>query len=371
MRVEKQPNLVTTALNKAAPEKTNGKTRERKALTPAQKSRAYILGAVLLLVAAGFWWSLRSSLGVGLDLSRDTVQTLSVTFILFGWLLALIALAAAFIRQPWWGFCLLSLTALIHFVFFPWTYYSWAAVVLAVVIWLRFWLMVDEEAENRIRFNLIKVVTHGLGTAVTFTVLVIAISYLSLNSVSNQSGRDMTQRIIDSTSETILSLFKSQLKDFNRQDSLDTFLTRYGPTDFQNALPGGIVPTEYSEKLLVEAERAELDNLEAGAREAVLRQVRLEFLKPFGITAEGTEPLETVVHRAVQERLEPALKPFENWVPPILALALFSALSILGGVFYWWAVLWAAVAYGLLRWLKLIQPITRTETVSAMELRDT
>ena len=369
MRVDQQPNLVTTALNKLAPPKADDQ-RNRSFLTPGQRSRAISIGAVMVLVSAGFWWSLHTSLETGLDLAGWAIRSYVATFVLFGWLLALFALAAAFIRQAVWGFCLLGLAALTHFIFFPWSYYGLAAVVIAVVVWLRFWLMVDEEAENRIRFNLVKVVTHGLGTAVTFTVLVVAISYLNLNSVSNQSGRDMTQRIIDSTSETILSLFKSQLKDFNRQDSLDTFLTRYGPADFQKALPSGIVPTEYSDKLLIESERVELDSLEAGAREAVLRQVRLEFLKPFGITAEGTEPVESIVHRVVQDRLESALKPFEKWVPPIMALALFSALSILGGVFYWWAVLWASLGYGLLRWLKLIQPTTRTETVSAMELRD-
>src|SRR3989338_8125445 len=209
MRVDQHPNLVTAALNKLAPPKADDQ-RNRSFLTPGQRSRAISIGAVMVLVSAGFWWSLHTSLETGLDLAGWAIRSYVATFVLFGWLLALFALAAAFIRQAVWGFCLLGLAALTHFIFFPWSYYGLAAVVIAVVVWLRFWLMVDEEAENRIRFNLVKVVTHGLGTAVTFTVLVVAISYLNLNSVSNQSGRDMTHRIIDSTSETILSLFKSQ-----------------------------------------------------------------------------------------------------------------------------------------------------------------
>ena len=77
--------------------------------------------------------------------------------------------------------------------------------------------------------------------------------------------------------------------------------------------------------------------------------------------------METLVRAIIDQKITPVLERYERFIPSVLALALFSALSFFGFVYYWWVVGWAWVWYGLIRgfgWLAVREetlPVHRVE----------
>lgn len=352
--------------------KPNEKKKEEPVapLQSHQRNRLISIYALAFVVWAGFWWLIRGAFDAEVLLSTETLWRVSGAFVLFGLSLGLFGLMAAIVRIPRWGIIYALGAGLIPIFFFPFTLFTLAGALLLIAVWFRYWAMVTEESEHRIRFNLVKSVTHGLGTIIYLTVLSVAVFYLAVASQSNQTSNQFIDNVTNSASDAVLAVLDNQLPDFDAQMTLDDFLSQYSDQDITALLPENFLPEDVNQSLLEEEKQNNIENLDETARQAAIEEARTQLLQALNINAEGSDTMETVVRRLVTDKLQPLLERYDTVIPPVLALALFSVLSILGLVYFWWTVLWAFICYGILRILRWVEFIEHTQTVTRAEIKN-
>lgn len=332
-------------------------------LSSGQRNRLISIYTIALIAWVGLWWLIRAAFDSATLLSTDTLWRVSGAFVLFGLSLGLFGLTASLVRMPRWGMLYSGLIGAVTFFFFPLNLFTAAGALLLASVWFRFWSMMTDEAQHRIRFNLVKNITHGLGTIIMLTVLSVAVFYLSVASQSNQTSRQFINNVTNSAADAVLVVLDSQLPEFDRAMTMDEFLTKYSDQDITSLLPENFLPEEVDESLLEEEQQESIADLDETARQAALEEARLQLLEALNIHAEGDETMETVVRRLVSDKLQPLLERYETVIPPVLALALFSVLSILGIVYFWWVVLWASIWYGIFRILRWVEFQEETQKV--------
>ncbi|USN53822.1 MAG: hypothetical protein H6760_01475 [Candidatus Nomurabacteria bacterium] len=335
-----------------------------------QRNRLIGIYAFAILAWAGFWWLIRTAFAAEMLLSAETLWLVSGAFVLFGLSLGLFGLMAAVVRIPRWGVLYAAGAGLLPIAFFPLNLFTLAGALLLMAVWFRYWAMVTEESEHRIRFNLVKSVTHGLGTIIYLTVLSVAVFYLAVTSQSNQTSTTFIDNVTNSASDAVLAVLDNQLPEFDAQMTLDAFITQYSDQDITALLPENFLPEDVNKSLLEENTQQNIENLDETARQAAIEEARTQLLQALNIHAEGSDSMETVVRRLVEDKLQPLLERYDTVIPPVLALALFSVLSILGLVYFWWIVLWAFICYGILRILRWVEFVEHTQTVTRAEIKN-
>jgi hypothetical protein len=329
--------------------------------------RRIALCAFGMLAMLAFWLSVRLTFSE-LDLSELVgLWAPALAFILFGAMIGWLGTSASLLHASNLGGFTLLVGSLIPLLLFPITWVTLAACLVAVIAWGRYWGMVSEETTSRIRYSLTKSVTHSLGTVVTLTVLSVALCYLGFVSLRHETSQTFVERVSTGTSDSILTLFERKLPGFQRTMTVDEFLLAFSEKDLASAFPQDFLPNEVSASLLSNESRTEIATLDDAAKVAALSSARTQLLTPFGLNVDGDQSMETLVRAIIGQKITPVLERYERFIPSVLALALFSALSILGGVYFWWVVGWAWVWYGLVRgfgWLTVREetlPVHRVE----------
>lgn len=325
-------------------------------LTQSQRTKALLLCGLGFVTIVSFWWAVRGTI-MYTDFSElHGLWRAALAFILFGLTIGFFGFTASLLHASNLGGLTILLGSASALLFFPWTIATLAASLLAVVAWARYWAMVSEETMSRIRYSLTKSATHGLGSTVTLTVLAVALFYLGYASTTNETNDQFINRATAGASTAVVRVLERQLPGFRADMTVDEFLTQFGQNQLTSVIPDDFVPSQVNESLLPDAERSRIDSLDAEARTAALTQARTALLVPLNINVDGNERMDTVVNALVSQKLRPVLEQYKRYIPPVLAIAVFSALSLLGFFYFWWAVSWAYAWYGLVRllgWLKV------------------
>ncbi|MFH0853473.1 MAG: hypothetical protein V1853_03640 [bacterium] len=344
--------------------------KERELKTPAQRKKALVFLIIGFAVSFGFWWSLNQAFSSEQLLDSRNVKAIVLSFVLFGASLGFLGLAATIIKSFTWGSIYIVASTIISLVFFPANLYWLLGWLLIGVAWARYWSMVAEETEHRIRFSLIKSFTHGLGTVLTVTIIGITLMYLGVASDSSKTSDKVISNMSESAGDAVLVLMEKQLPDFERTMTVDTFLSSFGPTEIFSTLPEDFLPEDVIGSLIPDDELKELETLDATAREAAISEARNQLLAPLGLEVDGDQTMEVVVYELINKKLQPLIERYEKFIPPMLALALLSALSIFGALYYWWATLWAHIWYGILRLFHWVSFEEETRKISRALLSD-
>jgi len=258
------------------------------------------------------------------------------------------------------------LGAISALVIFPLTIATAAGCLVIVIAWGRYWAMVSEEAMSRLKYSLVKNTTHGLGSAITLTVLAVALFYLGYASTTRETNDQFIDRATEGAGSAVVNILEKQLPGFKAEMTVDDFLSQYGQNQISTVVPMDFIPQQFNQSLLPDAERSRLESLDTVTRKAALAEARAAMLVPLNITVNGNERMDTVIKALVAEKIKPLLEDYEHYIPPVLALAVFSALSLLGMVYFWWSVGWAGVWYGLIH--SFHWTTKREETVSVHRL---
>lgn len=335
-------------------------------LTPKQRGRALVLCALGLAAIVAFWWAVRTTVELTDFSELQGLWRPALAFVLFGITIGFLGLSASIMHTSNIGGLTILLGAISASLIFPLTIATAAGCLVVIIAWGRYWAMVSEEAMSRLKYSLVKNTTHGLGSVITLTVLSVALFYLGYASTTHETNDQFIKRATDGAGSAIVNILEKQLPGFKADMTVDDFLSQYGQNQISTVVPMDFIPQPVNQSLLPDAERSRLESLDQAARTAALVQARTALLAPLNIKVDGNEHMDVVVKALVAQKIRPLLEEYQHYIPPVLALAVFSALSLLGIIYFWWIVGWAAIWYGLVHSFHWITK--REETVSVHRL---
>lgn len=301
------------------------------------EGKKHILIAVLLIVvAAAFWYSVSSFFAYGIQFNTGRIAALVGTLLLLGAMNGIVGIVGLVSRHKTMRIIIYFLGSVTHFIFFGLNFFSVVVVVLLWLFWWRYGRNTSWEEEHRTTFHTVKILTHTLGTLITFTVVALAFTYYGV--VAQDEAR--SQRFIDSTissaSDAALATLTSSVDGFDADMTLDAFIERFAGEQLQEVFPTDFLP-ENLQQLFVER-GGEVAQATDTLKDEAIAEFRLALLQEFGIQATGSEPIRDIVHQIVSERLNAIIAPYRGYVPPVLALSLFFALSAFGLLYFWTSV---------------------------------
>ncbi|MFA6512405.1 MAG: hypothetical protein WCV86_04765 [Patescibacteria group bacterium] len=297
----------------------------------------FILAALLVIIAAAFWYNAYSFLTEGIQFETGRLIQLLMTLLLFGSLNGLVGVIG-FTFHDWTTRIYVYFFAVAtHFIFFGLNFYTIMTVVLLWLFWMRYGRNTGWEERERIHFHAIKILSHTLGTVISFSIFALAFAYFGV--VAQNEARSID--VIDAFSETattaaVLTL-ESFVENFDKDMTLDAFLDQYAGEQIKALFPGDLLPANLESILQARDEQPD------GAphiplAEETLQEFRETLLQKFGIHAEGSDPISVVLTDIVRARIREAIEPYQKYVPPVLAISLFLALSAFGALYFWVSV---------------------------------
>ncbi len=350
------------------------------------------LGAVILLVSVFGWWMLRSvfsdlqlSLAIpGWGVLINFILSLLILLLV----LALYGVVSALESRNWFKLALgiilpLSLMAMLGVSIYT---------LIGAVIWLagliQFGYKVREERQERLKVSINKYLRHGLGLAISATILAISISFYGTvvdQGTEKMDPIDVLSRVASnganqalaiqvpgydpnmSLDEFMLLLFATKLNETKAAEDNSTQSDSFFGVDLSGVMENAddistedlkaLLPPDFEEKVKDNPEYI-TDVYEQIKNELIIMQlaeVRDELLKTLNIEAEGTDSVGSVVEKAVHVQLDDIFSPFKYLIPPILALTLYFALQIFGFLYVWIARLLAIIVFGILKMAKMFK----------------
>lgn len=351
------------------------------------KSITLCAGTVLFSLLA--WWMLSKLMGLSL-LSLIEGKNWAgpvATLLVFFFSLAFIALSSLLIDDKKILAATLVLSA---FSLLLWFQGQWPFALVALLLLIGFWQFawhIRREENARVHFSLSTVIHHGLGTMIAVTTISIAFIYYGLQlEKRNTTLVSPTDGLITTSSNVINQLLVLQMPGYSPDEPVDTFLIRVlanaGNKEDFNPLKGltPIDPAELLNQLPIEV-RSQLPEDPSAAIEAYLKtqqgiavqneigNIRNQLFEQFGITGSGATPMRDVVRQLVTKPIQEALPPFEKFIPPALALALFFVLQIFAMLYIACITLIAELMFLVFRATRFLRFLEQNVTISTPTLR--
>ncbi|MFC1662708.1 hypothetical protein ACFL04_00900 [Patescibacteria group bacterium] len=337
---------------------------EAKRLSSGQLWRLVILGTIVLLMSMLFWWSFSSFVGGSFNgvTPLAIVGSIVMQLLLFCSWLALVGIINVASSHYHSAYIAVVPSTITHFIFYGISAYSALVFVLLNMAFFYFARGVQNEANERIHFSVPKSIRAHLGTAVILVLLSISLMFYVQTVVSKTTSNvEPVDVIANSTAGLVSNVIAYQVPEYEPEMPLDEFLFiglkdvtgSFVPEDVSagSDFPA-VEPAELSREFLAALERGEIDRqqvsqeliakAEAGqlTTEDVLsgasgdyvqeqvEQVRQELLDSFGVEADGDEPVISVLRKITLKIISDNIGPYEAFIPPFLALALFLVLII-------------------------------------------
>lgn len=333
--------------------------------TSVKHSSAYLiketsLGVLTTVLSVLSWFLLALVLKVDFFVDKLSSTTFNFSALWnIGLLVLVVSLWAAFfvitaalVKKKQILYLISLLNGLAVFIFFGFNFYSLIAFVLLLLILVHYAIKVYLETRRRIKFSLYLSMRHGLTWLVTVILIVVSLLYYHSYTQNDKQENSFRQSAINSTVSFTSSALEWQLPGYDPEMTLDDFIKiLYGGSSLQNldveslGLSGGLAQDEV-QKLLEQQLMRSGEMLEG----EMLAQTRNEFLKSFKIEAEGTDSMDAVMSKILEQYIDKFVVPYEKYFPLIIVLSLFFALSIFNPLFVWLIKLFALLFFYILVW---------------------
>lgn len=340
------------------------------AMTPAQLWRLFVLGTSALAFGALFWWAFQGHVGVDYTAVSPPaiIGAIVVQLLLFcAWLamVGIIGMAASHYHP---AYVAVVPSTLIHAAFYGISTYTALVFILINLAFFYFTRGVQREAEERVHFSVPQSIRSHLGLALLIVLLCVSLLFYLQTVVTTDAAVDQVDILANSAAGIMSNIIAFQVEGYQPEMSLDEFiligLQRLGeqfvPKDVATETPlaagegkslsealleaiarGELTREQVGEALIAKAERGELTAADVVSpaypnfiQEEITR-IRLDLLQQFEVEASGQEPIISVLRRIVKKIIADNIGPYEPFIPPFLALALFLVLIVFTWLYQW------------------------------------
>lgn len=337
-------------------------------MTSGQLWRLVALGLTALVSAVIFWWAFESHIGTSYTLSNAPaiVGSVIVQILLFCAWIAMVGIIGMSSLHHQSAYIAVVPSTIAHFIFYGIS--AWAAIVF-VLLNLAFYFFtrgVLHEVEERVHFSAINSVRAHLGLTMTIALLCVSLMFYVQTVVTAKADVDPVDIIANSTAGIVSNVIAFQVDAYQPEMPLDEFILiglrqvsdQFVPKEVQdqNDLPdlkdgdinqvvleliaqGTVTREQLGEDIVTKAEQGTLTTADIVSAsnpnyiQEQIVQVRMDLLNQFGVTASGQEPVISVLRRISKKIIADNIGPYEPFIPPFLALALFFVLIIFTWLF--------------------------------------
>jgi hypothetical protein len=322
--------------------------------------------AVLLIAASYFFGDVCERIGQAYELillpSSEALGLALRFFLAIGAVALTAGLVAVLVRPIWACFLVFALSALTMLV--GWGLKASSGVLTAVyfIASLIYAQGIAGELDNRLRFSVRPIYQSQTILLVALLIVACGSFYLGYAAEIEREGfsipRFLFKMVMDRIEEEVSNLLpeaggEAAIARFREQ--LEGALEEMGQ-EVARLLPEAMREAAVAEfrgqltKALDEMEQEASERLEATDREAIM--------------AKFSDQLE----QALAELVENAIRPYEQWIPRILAINLFMFLLTITGLLSWIPILVLMVIFPLLTALGVTRVITGTREVKRLTL---
>jgi hypothetical protein len=322
--------------------------------------------AVLLIVASYYFGDVCERIGQGYELilspSGETLHLALRLLLAVGAVAVTAGLVAALVRSRWACFLIFALSALAMLL--GWELKASGGLLTAVyfIASLIYAERIAGELDDRLSFS-IGPIWHS--QTVLITTLVIAACgsfYFSYADEIEREGFSIPPALV----EMVVERMEKEIGELLPADVGDAALTRF---------------RDESERVLSGMEKEIANRLPAAQAEVVMAEFRRQFEKVLDeVEKEAGEHLQNVerdaivaefreqVESTLVELVEKAIKPYERWIPLVVAISLFSLLATVTGLLSWIPILALKVIFPLLAVLGVTEVAAETRVVRRLTL---
>lgn len=366
-------------------EKEPGQTHQERTTEPTPKvekkkihvkipwAKSAILMVLTLLSSFLSWHLLSSLLGMNFlgdkrwieYFYQDLLASLVFTFLAFFLMISLVAVSSMLIRPKWLNTINLAIAALIYFVFFGFSLYSSTAFVLLFLSFLFYSLRIGHETGDHINFSVHRSMRFGLGWLVAFLLIVISLSYFQIVTLQNKSMDRFNNALVSYAAEIMNRIFTAKLDGYDADMTLDEFIVKFGTENLADSLlkkPEGGGPLSMLEglgEIFSPEQKKEIEEMAeaevASMEQAMINQLRDEFVAGLGIEATGQESMRVIVRRMVATQYVEYLSPYDSYIPTMLAFSLYFILQVFSFIYIALIKLITIIIFSILRLVRFVK----------------
>ena len=323
-----------------------------------RKELKSVVFAVLLMAASYYFGDVCERIGQGYELilfpSRDILRLALRFFLAMGVVVITASLVAALVRPLWACFVVFGLSALAMLL--GWDLKA-SGGILAGVYFIASLIYVERvagELNDRLRFS-VRPIWHAQSLLLT-TLLIVACGsfYFSYAAEIEREGFSippaLVEMVVDKMEQEVVNLLPADLGE------VAVARLRY---EFERVLDeveqevSSRLPAVQTEAFMAEFRRQfeeVLDDMEKDAGE------RLQAIGRDAIMAEFREQFEG----ALVEFVEDAMRPYERWIPVVLAISLFTLLGTVSALLSWIPIVALMAIFPLLTALGVTKVVAET-----------
>ncbi len=324
--------------------------------------------AVLLIAATYFFGDVCGRVAQGYELivlhpSREVLMSIALRFFLAAGSVTVTAgLVAALVRPRWACFLIFALSALAMLL--GWELKASSGLLTAVyfVASLIYAKGIAGELDDRLSFS-VGPIWHSQSLLLAALLVVACGSfYFGYAAEIDRAGFSIPPYLVDIAMERIEEEISQLLPEAAGEEVIAKFREQLGVTLEEMAreagrfLPEGVrevAVAQFREQLaraLDEMQKEASERAQAADREAILARFRDQ------------------LRRALAELVQSAIRPYQRWIPFVLAINLFTLLTTITFLFSWIPILILMAIFPLLTALGLTKVVTETRLVKRLAL---
>lgn len=344
-----------------------------------------VVALVALAVAASvlFWWAVRLLLHFDLDLKRISSIVYPVLLMAgsLGVFLGIAGLAFYLLAGFLPRLLIAFLGAVASFIFFPISLFNLIAAALVAFSLYQWSSAVHGDVRSRQKITVVRSVSTAMPFTVTFLLIAIALTYYASLTNGDQRSQTFRNNLVDGATEIVNQILVKEFPGYRAEITLDEFIVNFGVKGFEQSL-GSLLSEEkqQAEKQVKSVEpppglppeferlfkdyvnrppgelipQAAIDEAVKKAEGQVVAQIRQQFLDALGIQALGTDQMNLVIHRVVDQKVGQVLGPYLKFIPVLLALSVYFLLQIFSIVYILVARLVSVFVYWIFRLVRFV-----------------
>lgn len=225
--------------------------------------------------------------------------------------------------------------------FFPLTWWTGLAYAVCLCgLWWGLW-QGQSEADNRLQIRPYHLLNRMAPLAMMVVMVVVSILYYQQLRASTSSPQQLAQRLVGQTVSIAERFLPLVYQTYQADMTVDQFLVSQVP-DTSTILKSLNVniPESVPDPTFTHAE---------------LDQARNELSQRLGLTLRGDESMHQALVEFVSKQYQPYINRYLNFIPSLLAVALFFLLRIFSIFFQWAIVAFGWLLYRLLRFVGVVR----------------
>lgn len=351
--------------------------------------------AIPQLIGATAWWYIASRAVTGKISFAENPAVLLITAAAFGviglgWWIGTMLFGAVLLPQRKWRLASAVLSSLPLWFFLPmtlWTGAAWLILLLGLGLGVE---QAFEHAHNSLIIRTRQVIGASLGVPLLAILLSTSLLYYQHLRTTTATPDILATRVVDQSATTVERALPSIQSGYRIGMTVDELLGLFIPTaddllkdidspngrlnqqqqaEVRRQLAERGIPVEDLQLDFSQTEdqlRLAIDGQIQQFRAEIISNLRTELSRTLRVEVQSDQSVHSALQQYFSRQFDRYIRDYVNWLPPLLALALFFTLRLIGIIFQWGIILSGWLWYRILRLSRVLGVVH--ETVPAERL---